>query len=274
MQRDPLRGRLAAEHMEPSQLGFDAHELDEVFRFWANKACMKNPKLLKQFKSKEIGELDLSVLPGASDEHLAAIRHYSKLAKLNISYCTLSPTAIADFDKLTALQDLTINGANIDDLAFSKLKILSQLSTLEAKEAPAFSKTIAALAGSSNIQKLVLCNGALTDQNVKLIGKNTSLIYLNLALNPAITSEGVKALINCKQLKNLNLIQDPITPSAISTLSSLKELTSLKLSCLNWKEVDEIALKRNLPENCSLQIIHMKSAKAGKDLDNLTRIGL
>jgi serine/threonine protein kinase len=67
----------------------------EIFRFWANKACMKNPKLLEQFKSNEIGELDLSVLPGASDEHLAAIRHLSKLGKLNISHCTLSPSGIA-----------------------------------------------------------------------------------------------------------------------------------------------------------------------------------
>lgn len=247
---------------------------NEIFRFWANKACMKNPKLLEQFKSTEIGELDLSVLPGANDEHLAAIRHFRRLGKLNISYCTLSPSGIADLDCLTALQDLTINGATIDDQAFSKLKILGQLSTLEAKETPAFDKTIAALSGSTNVQKLVLCNGALTDQNVKMIGKNTSLVYLNLALNPAITSEGVKALATCKQLKNLNLIQDPITPSAISTLSGLKELNSLKLSCLNWKEEDENILKRNLPQNCSLQIIHMKSTKAGKALDNLTRIGL
>jgi len=247
---------------------------NETFRFWANKACMKNPKLLEQFKSKEIGELDLSVHPGANDEHLAAIKHFSKLSKLNISNCTLSPSGIADLDYLTALQDLTINGATIDDQAFSKLKILGQLSTLEAKETPAFDKTIAALSGSKNIQKLVLCNGALTDQNVEMIGKNTSLVYLNLALNPAITSEGVKALATCKQLKNLNFIQDPITPSAISTLSSLKELNSLKLSCLNWKEEDESILRRNLPQNCSLQIIHIKSTKAGKDLDNLTRIGL
>jgi hypothetical protein len=150
---------------------------------------------------------------------------------------------------------------------------LGQLSTLEAKEIPAFSQTIAALSGSKKIQKLVLCNSAMTDQNLKMIGKNTSLIYLNLALNPSITGEGVKPLISCNRLKNLNLIQDPITPSAIPTLLSLKELNNLKLSCLNWKEEDETFLRRNLPQNCSLQIIHIKSFKAGNDLDNLTRIG-
>jgi hypothetical protein len=241
----------------------------EPFRFTASKDCMRHPQLLEQFKTNEIRVLELNARPGAKDEHIAAIKHLTKLAKLTICDCTLSPAGIANLENLTELKDLTINSSNFDDQTFSQLKILCQLDTLEAREIPELNKTIEALSNSQSLQKLVLCNGSLNDQSLKSIGKLKHLTYLNLALNPAITSGGISALSTCSELKYLNLIQNPATNKVISTLSALKKLSCLKLTALDWKPEDDNRLKRNLPKNCELQLLHIESNKASKDLDNL-----
>ncbi|MBP9092511.1 protein kinase [bacterium] len=241
----------------------------EPFRFIASKDCMRNPQLLEQFKTNDLRALELNALPGAKDEHIAAIKHLTKLAKLTICDCSLSPAGIANLGNLTNLKDLTINSANFDDQAFSQLKILDQLDTFEAREIPQLSKTLQALSNSQTLHKLVLCNGSVNDQSLKSIGQLKQLTYLNLALNPAITSGGTSALSTCSELKYLNLIQNPVTAQVIPTLSALKKLTCLKLTALDWKEQDDKALKKNLPQNCELQLLHIESNKASKDLDNL-----
>ncbi|MFA7341257.1 MAG: protein kinase [Candidatus Obscuribacterales bacterium] len=241
----------------------------EPFRFTASKDCMRNPQLLEQFKTNEIRVLELNARPGAKDEHIAAIKHLTKLAKLTICDCALSPAGIANLDNLTELRDLTINSSNIDDKAFSQLKILCQLEILEAREIPELNKTIKALSNSQRLQRLVLCNGSLDDQSLKSIGRLKQLTYLNLALNPAITSGGISALSTCSELKYLNLIQNPATTQVIPTLSALKKLSCLKLTALDWKAEDDNTLKGNLPKNCELQLLHIESNKASKDLDNL-----
>ncbi|CAN5589085.1 hypothetical protein BH11CYA1_BH11CYA1_40360 [soil metagenome] len=246
----------------------------EIFRFTASKNLMANPQLLERFRNNEIGDLDLSARPGARDEHLAAIKHLKNLAKLNIDDCTLSPSGIAQIDKLPELTDLTLNAANIDDQAFSQLKILRHLHILDIKEILNLSKTIAALSGSTNIQKLVVCNSTMTDEDLKQIAKCPKLLYLNLGFNPSITSKGVRALAPLQKLNNLNLLQDPIAPDSIATLGGFKHLESLKISCLSWKHEDQNTLRKLLPKNCQIQSLNIESTGSGKDLDNLTKIGL
>src|SRR5690606_36984694 len=72
---------------------------------------------------------------------------------------------------------------------------------------------------------LMSCN--ITDESLKVIGKNTSLVNLNLCGNYKIRNSGIKFLSSLTNLKSLDLSLLGISEKGISYLYSLTKLENL-----------------------------------------------
>lgn len=113
---------------------------------------------------------------------------------------------------------ISCGGLGDDDLAL--IAILSDMERLEVSNGTVTDQGVKHLLGLKKLVRLSLANNQLTDEGVRQIAGLTNLTSLNLSGNQ-ITDEGVKCLAGLKNLSSLYLDETQITDEAVAHLRGL-----------------------------------------------------
>ncbi len=218
----------------------------------AGAAVYAHPELLSHFKSDDLFALRFDPEFEWTDKHLAQIRHFKNLAKLQLEAVTLNPSVFGSLDELSKLVILELPGCKADARELLKLKGLKTLEQLHVDGGSNAPALIKGLVGDKHILDLSFTGCALTDSDMQDIAKIKNLTILRIGQNPAITAAGLAHLTTMPQLKSLDIRESRMGPECISVLRQMKSLTELRISDGSWTAGQRAALITALPRSIEI----------------------
>jgi hypothetical protein len=206
--------------------------------FYAYRPMAEHPELFDGFGPDELYSVRLQDLAGSeivsdlnwNDNDFAHIARLTGLRELEL--IDASPTGVmcADLDRLTHLESLALLGQRADISWLANLHRLSKLKILRMSEAINVTPILQKLAGTNNLQKLVLehCNVNMDQLNYVLTIKSINDLCLND--NAKVTDDAIPRMAVMPNLTKLAVARTSVTPAFIFKLSLLKKLKIFGIS--------------------------------------------
>jgi len=193
-----------------------------VVYFRAGQAICDRPELLMGFGATDLRNLYFDGGGSAwSDKTVASIEHLTSIKKVVFSANKFTPAAVASLNKLPELIELGLSDSTLTGEDLLKLKCLPQLQSLVVSGMKNVSPVITRLVQKNSLFDFTAQDCNLGDADMHVIGRLKSLLTLNLEGN-SVTAKRLSALYNLPNLKELNLNDNPIEPSALAVMLKLK----------------------------------------------------
>ena len=164
----------------------------------------------------------------ANNALMTHIGHLSHLERLNLFGTTLTGNGLANLEKLTALEMLSLPDQPYSDDDFAHLAGLTRLKRLTIKlGAQITNRGLSHLSEMRQMESLALIKTRIT--TLEPIRGMTQLKELNLHGAP-ITDEGLETLEGFTSLQRLILGETQVTDAGIAHFSTLSDLRTLDLT--------------------------------------------
>jgi serine/threonine protein kinase len=214
----------------------------------AGDALSADPTLFEGFGANDLGWLTLNPRLEWNNRHISYISKLTGLDTLRINEADVNDECIADLNKLTNLRNLSVGQTPLPGAALTKLKRLPYLEYFEASGIKTISTTLKSMTNCRELRSLLLDECNLVDDDMKVIGKLSNLERLHLNGNSQITDHGLQFISNLQQLHELYISRTGISPNCLGTLKKLRALTGLTADTETCSSAN---LQKGLP-NCKI----------------------
>ena len=151
---------------------------------------------------------------------------------------------LARISHLSGLLVLNLDRSSVTDIGAAHAKDLPALQYLSAYGTLLNGSFIKQLVGHKTLRNLSLQETALTEQNMKFFALVPHLEHINIE-HCNVADAGLKNLIGCKNLLNLQLADNPkITDRSIPTVLTFKNLRMITLSGTGMTNAGAMQLKK------------------------------
>jgi len=185
------------------------------------------------------------------------------LMALRMDHADVDDEAVKDLNNLTNLQNLSVRRTEISGKALAELKTLQRLNTLELTGLEDVSTVLKRLAGSKNMQKLLISECGLNDDDLKPVATMPNLQCLDISSNHDISNSTMESLSNLRHLKNLSIQRTSITPAS---LPNIRKLTELRILQSDWDSKARASVQEVMP------LVHCTGLPSGSKQGGVFRI--
>jgi len=220
-----------------------------------------SPGLLRNFNDGDLYHLEF-FLPIAAqwqvdekyqtacDDALNYAKHLRSLGGLRLSSTPLTVKGLnnIDINGLTKLEHLWVGHTNIDGKDVAQLKILHQLSILDASHLQHGELVVRALKHSPRIQDLYLAQTDLTNASLHNLSGMRALSTLDISDNSQITDRGMLGLTDVPSLSVLYLQGCSVTPAIADFIAQHERLAAVAIRVDRWQIKDVQALLKRFPK--------------------------
>lgn len=205
--------------------------------FRTGQAVCDQPELLSGFGKDDLKVLifDEGIDGMWNDRSARSIEHLTALKKLSVHGSSFSRSAIDSFNKLPNLIDLDLASSSLTGEDLLKLKCLPKLQSLVVIDMKNVAPLLTSLARANSLFYLTVQDCHLTDKDMLAIGQLGKLLRLNLESNE-ITNVGVPPVLQLKQLKDLDLMGNPIDAGVLPILLKLTPPIRIQMPNEFWNE--------------------------------------
>lgn len=177
-----------------------------------------------------------------SDEILNVVPQFKKLKRLMIQETQATDHAMQYVGKVKSLEKLYMWSALVSDNGIEQLKGLSNLNYIHCSRSNITDLSLKTLSQFPSLTGMSLQANTFSDIGLSYLENMTSIEVLWVDISRGkITDEGVKHLVNLKNLKQLALQQTQITDRSIDYL---KQLPNLERLILDNTSVSAEAIKK------------------------------
>jgi hypothetical protein len=167
-----------------------------------------------------------------TDAGIALLVRCKNLRVLRAGGLGLSDRALESIGRLTALEELALDGNKITGTGLRQLCGLKKLRRLNLSYNPLRPDTLAAVAALPGLTHLsIQCDFPVDDRILHVCGKLTNLEELRLPERmPGVTDRGLAYLSRLRNLKNLTLVgSQNVTDAGLAKLAGLARLEEVSL---------------------------------------------
>ncbi|CAN5249042.1 hypothetical protein BH10CYA1_BH10CYA1_09660 [soil metagenome] len=209
----------------------------------------KHPNYFEHFRDDEIAVLDFNWNDEVEDQALLYIDHLKSLREIGLESTEITDKGLAYIKELPGLVKLDVsNTKGVTGEGLSRLKSLPLLTDLRAEVVPNARLYLPILAKSKKISVLSLTASKITDSDLDVVKRCTSLRDLYLSKNAKVTDAGVAKLVVMPELADLDLYGCSITKNCANSLKAISKLRLLSIDARRWTEDDLKALHAALPK--------------------------
>ncbi|MDF1665018.1 MAG: hypothetical protein P1V97_24865 [Planctomycetota bacterium] len=152
------------------------------------------------------------------------------------------------FDSLVhcrELKQLRLSAADIDEAAFARFAFDSQLTELYASGTPLTDLSLNALTYARQLQKIDLSSPRFTEEGYQRLASNKKLRDVRIV--GGVTNAVVATLAENEKLRSLSLFNPRIDDDCVPALCQLSNLSSLRITKVNFSQKSLAKLKTALP---------------------------
>jgi serine/threonine protein kinase len=228
----------------------------------------KHPEALDHFQSDDLTEIVFKVRPELSmldsgcdmDKVLKHAAHYKALKRVNLSFTDVTAAGLRNFfiDDKPNLEVLSISRTSINPAELAKLNCIRKVVQLDAEGLGKMTPVFSSLQNSNRLKVLKVNEDQVDDSDLNSIAKLKNLEDLSIAANPAITKQGLTALMQLKKLRSLDLHGTHISKDSLELLARLP-ITWIELPSEFWSPMDAHDLYKAMKAKCDVSF----AAKSG-----------
>lgn len=229
--------------------------------------CNTSPQLLKKFRPDEVGCLSFddndvrkSVIPDdIYDNTLTFVDNLKSIYFIDVP-TPATDASIPHLAKLPKLVSIRCSRTKLTGDGLSRLPQLASMKHIAMGMLKNARAALPVLKHSQTLEALKLVADGVTDADLKLLSKISSLRELVLRRNPGITDAGVKYLVGTSpHLYMLALDGCNITPKSISTLKQLNVVNFISIDVSGWSKADVAELLKQV--KCDVCSYDSKNSK-------------
>jgi len=201
------------------------------------------PETFKHVDPNAVRSLILSNCDNITEDVIAQVGRLTGIRTLILTRTGIGDECIVHLNKLPHLHELKIEENKITIGGLKKLTRLKDLTTLNVSSLEGANTLLSEL--SKNMFMLGLRNCNIADSDMSKIAGFKILQVLNIRENPNVTNTGIKKLLQCKLLRDLDIADTNVTPQGVRALANLPKFDSLRVGKLPDAKVLEFS--RALP---------------------------
>jgi serine/threonine protein kinase len=174
----------------------------------------------------------------ADDNDTNGIKDWHELTALILDDANITDASCENFKQLPKLVTLYISDTGITADGLQKLN-LEKMVALNINRVKRAKTLLPRLSKNKVLERLHLIGTELGDEDLKLIGRIRSLLWMDLK-NNFFTDAGVSELSGLSKMKDLQIDGMGLTAKSIETFLQLPALNSLLIGRCNWKEKEKL----------------------------------
>lgn len=208
------------------------------------------PQIMKKFRADDLAQLELSGLNEQIPAFLAASSHLTGVRNAVIEYPEYPKDKVSAFSNLVNLRTLSIQGPSITGKELAQWPGLLKIRSLTYINFRDERPMIQALARSTSIHSLMLCNNYksepchLQEGSVQALCQIKRLASLNLQGTDATDKDAIKLLQSLPHLQILALTGTKVTRDCLPAIMAHKHLKSLEIDTACLQTSDLVALRK------------------------------
>jgi len=233
-----------------------ATSLSDDFGLVVEDANAKYSNLLSRFRPDDLAVLSYDSRINNSSV-FPLLKKFTGLRCLNVSGTTFGDRDLEALPYLKKLIYLNLCMTNVDCAELAKYNEIYNLQFLDISHLNRPADIFKLLPNFKNLQQLACATCALSDKELKMIGKSKTIRVLNIAGN-MITDQGIKSIEDMQSLEWLDLSHTKVTAKCLGSLVKLKKLRLLEIVPSEWPIGDVNAFPNELRKaNPGIQISYV-----------------
>lgn len=185
--------------------------------------------VLQTNKDKAVSGVDLRASGETWLKVADQLQHLKSLQSLSVAGASVDDGRVTNLCSLTNLRVLKLEQAAITDAVLTVIAKLPKLEELSLERCVIGDAGIENLSASTSLKRLRVPSTAITNQGLKTICSMKQLELLDVTQCSKISSEGLQALVQLDNLKNLSVGGLSVTDQSIASIGQLKKLAALAI---------------------------------------------